>query len=236
MSITARLITASAYVGRKGIIVADEIIHRMYHGVLTGQSACSAVMHIALFILNGSWDLVATLTTGNNRHIGRATSEMAKGSGAAIQNVYLNGLRILYPGAKIEEEAKFPLTYENEKVYNTPGSEIFSERCFTYAELPALITRYVIQQQMLIHYLNQSPWWIHRNISARLVAPLSSLAGLVWGAAVLVFNFVPIIASFFTLGTLQEYNTWAHKNLRTSGWMLSQIHLGLIGCVRPDLI
>jgi uncharacterized membrane protein len=56
------------------------------------------------------------------------------------------------------------------------------------------------------------------------------------GAVVFAFGLVAAVFSILSLGLDPRLNTIAYDALQTPAWMLNQIHQGILGFFRPELV
>jgi hypothetical protein len=181
----------------------------------TVKEACSTVVHLAFAALNASGDL---MTVGSSPQLRMAARHLEVGCGDSFANTYLGLLRIINPHARINRPSPYPYVVSKGRIKSK--------------DTPSSLRFYSNMQQRTLTVLNS--YWLTRGLVC-IAAPLSAVIQLVAGVVSLFFGLAFAALSVATLGLSTRINSWAYDRLKTPGWMINQLHMGILGFFRPDL-
>ncbi len=223
---TTHLVSAAGFTGRTAITLGYEAFIRGKHGVFAVQEAVNTVIQLLLSNLTGNINLFSSVITGGTKSLRLATGLLDAGFGKALGKTYLNLLRVINPNARlikktdIETRTEFP---------SAPGF-------LPAKEMPLFLFSFSKLQQKILDGLNRSSWMINRQITVRIVAPITSALGIVAGGGVFAFGAINAGLSVITLGTRPALNTLAYQSFKAPGWMQNQLRQGTLGIYRPGLL
>lgn len=203
-----------------------EIVPRVKFGIYTIQEGVNTILQFALAGINGNINLYSSVLTGGTKSMRLASANVEVGFGKSLANVFMNLIRVVNPHATRAKKKEFG---EREEFESTPGF-------YPAKQVPLNLFSMAKNQQQVMNFFNHSSWWANRNISARIVAPLSSVIGFLGGLGNLIFAVYNIGASIATLGRNPIRNAQAYHTLKSSGFMLNQVFQGVLGIFRPDLL
>jgi hypothetical protein len=206
--------------------VNHQIVPRVKFGVFALQEGVNTILQFALAGINGQADLYSSLLTGGTKSMRLASASLEVGFGKSLAKVFMNLLRVVNPNAT---RAKKKELGEREEFETPPG-------LYPAKQLPLYLVSLAKKQQQTMNFFNHSSWWINRNISARIVAPLSSVIAILGGLGNLAFAAYNIGASIVTLGKNPIRNAQAYHALKSPGFMLNQLRQGVLGFYRPALL
>lgn len=153
-----------------------------------------------------------------------------------LSNTYLSILGMINPNVLKAEQETYALptdtvNKENRTVERHPLSPARIEISNTSVALRSL----AIWQGDLMFRLNGSNLF-NRHVTARLAAPVTAVAAIVYAAVRMVFGAIAAIGSALLCGLNVQLNQFAWHNLANGGFILNQLQNGLLGIIRPDLV
>lgn len=200
-----------------------------------GANAYQGVLNAATAVISTAGDL-ATLRNLHPAH--QVARIFSVNTDRSITNTYLYLLQTLNPNAQFYRLNDDLVNRGTEQDPRWHKRHPLAEGRVEIGNTPTLLRSLAIKQQAIMNDLNQKDsHWINRNISARLFAPVSAIAMVVATAVTTVFGAIAAVLSFIpTFGMSTRVNTFAFDNLRTPGFMLNQLHQGVLGFFRPHLV
>ncbi len=198
--------------------LVEELSLSAQNAGLTFRHGCTGLVHLALAVLNGSVDL---LTVGSSPHVRLAAKQLEVGFGDSCSDVYLSALRILNPYATVRprQGRSYPVTIGR----------------FTDIETPLPLQLFSKYQQRSMNFLNHSRFTLIRSLTG-IISPLSAVIGLIFGIVYLIFTLIGALLSAAFLGLATSLNSCVYEGFKTPGWMLNQLHIGILTLFRPDLV
>ncbi|HNA61942.1 MAG TPA: hypothetical protein PKW79_02575 [Rhabdochlamydiaceae bacterium] len=153
-----------------------------------------------------------------------------------LPRVYLGILGIINPNVLNAEQGTYGLPPDivqgqERTVERTPLEPTRIEISHTSVALRSL----AIRQHNLMRRLNESNLF-DRHVTARLAAPVTAVAAIVYAAVRMVFGAIAAIGSALLCGLNVQLNQFAWHNLANGGFILNQLQNGLLGIIRPDLV
>lgn len=203
-----------------------EIGVRAQNGFFAAQEAVNTLVQFALAGINGQADLYTSVLTGGTKSMHLAAANQETGCGKSLGKVYLYLLRTINPAAKKLKKEELG---QRETFESAPGF-------LPSKQVPVGLYTVAQKQQAIINYFVHSSWFINRQLTARLVAPLTSIVGIAAGIGNLAYGALHLAASVFTLGTKPTPITQTYHSLKSAGWMLNQLRQGVLGIYRPALL
>lgn len=204
--------------------------------VQTGHAALSTyntTITSAQGILNSAAYLASFGTNPPAREISRYNAIQIN---YGLSNTYLNILGIINPNVLKAEKGTYELPKDTEeKKGKTVESHPLSPARILISNTSVALRSLAIWQQGLMNSLNGSNFF-NRHVTARLAAPVTAVAAIVYAAVRMVFGALAAIGSVLACGSKVELNQFAWHNLANGGFILNQLQNGLLGIIRPDLV
>lgn len=193
----------------------------------------NAALVVGVAGLTGNLSLVSSLLTGGSRPLTEAAVTLEAGFGKSLGRVALNVIGTINPNAGVLPKKSLETRPDHEK-----GEEhyIASPGFFPAHKVPLFLYSFSKKQQELINFLNHSSWFINRQFTVRLIAPISSVLGIIGAFGTLLVGAGGLAASILTLGSKPTPNTLVYHSLKSAGYILNQIRQGILGFYRPALL
>jgi hypothetical protein len=212
--------------------------HQVADRVVNTGSAAKQTYNTALTAVQAVFNSAAYLASlGMNTPARDISRFNAAQLNWGLSNTYLSILGIINPNAIDTAEDLYDLPPNTRKTADKGTVERYplSPTRITISDTPVALRSLAFKQQTLMNTLNQSNFFI-RHVAARLAAPVTAVALIVYAAVRMVFGALAAIGSAVLCGSNTKLNQFAWHNLGNTGFILNQLQNGILGIVRPELV
>jgi hypothetical protein len=197
-----------------------QISHRVSNFCSAGSYAYQGTIAGALAAITTVADLIQL---GSNRNTRLCARNFSADFDYSISKTFEHALKSLNPSAEIT-------------MAPTVKKSRFGDGSRPINSISPSLREFAVWQHNTMRELNSSPHMFNRQISARLAAPLMAIAGIVRAVVRTIIGVITALFALVTCGYFTDANTIGYYDIANTGFIINQVHQGVLGFFRPSLV